>query len=75
MIERSEIDGRSCAVQYLTRNRQPTDKANAEMVRVVFDDGDVMWGYATDAGDRDAETDDDSVADADADPPDRGGAA
>ena len=48
MIERTEVDGRPASVQYLTRDRKPADKADAEMIYVVFDDGETMYGFAKD---------------------------
>jgi hypothetical protein len=58
MIIRSEIDGRPCAVQFLTRDYQPTSEVEAEMVRVIFDDGETMLAYAGDKDANEVEVDD-----------------
>jgi hypothetical protein len=49
MIIREEIDGRPASVQYLTRERKPTDATNAEMIRINFDDGNTAVAFANDA--------------------------
>lgn len=39
MIERVVIHGREVTVQYLTKDRQPTDKVNAVVIRLRYPDG------------------------------------
>lgn len=48
MIVRTEVDGKPATVQYLTCDREPTTEEKAEMVYVVFDDGTIMYAFATD---------------------------
>jgi hypothetical protein len=43
MIERHTIEGRRAVVQYLTANLEPADEADAELVHVLFDDGESIW--------------------------------
>lgn len=50
MIERQEIDGRPAAVAYLTAEFEPADKDVAQIVKVVFDDGEVAILTAAPAG-------------------------
>ena len=48
MIERTEIDGKPATVAYLTRGGdgsfQLVDVKDATLVKVVFDDGNVVFG-------------------------------
>jgi len=58
MIIRTEMDGRSCTMQYLTLEREPTTEAKAEMVYIIFDDdGTTMWAYPADDEDDDESED------------------
>lgn len=43
MIARETIDGRKATVAYMTRRFEPADKAEAELVKVRFDDGEVVF--------------------------------
>jgi hypothetical protein len=45
MIENMTIEGRPATVQYLTADFRPIDAANAEMVRIVFEDGETRWAF------------------------------
>jgi hypothetical protein len=45
MIKRATIDGREATVAYLTKDRQPVDEAEAEMIHVSFDDGESLWAF------------------------------
>lgn len=42
MIERQVIDGRPATVAYLTANFEPADADSAELVKVIFDDGETL---------------------------------
>lgn len=42
MIERVELDGRTANVAYLTATFSPADKDDAELVKVIFDDGETL---------------------------------
>lgn len=55
MIERKEVDGRMANVQYLDGELQPVDKADADIIKVVWDDGESVW---LDAPGSDEEEDD-----------------
>jgi len=43
MIVKQEIDGRQATVMYLTQNLKPASENEAELVRVVFEDGESLW--------------------------------
>lgn len=43
MIERQTIDGRKATVSYLGPGFQPVDEADADCVKVAFDDGEVAF--------------------------------
>lgn len=43
MIERQDVEGRSATVAYLTADMQPVGKAKAELVKILFDDGEVRF--------------------------------
>lgn len=43
MIERQTIDGRLATVIYLTNDFQPADKQSATLIKLWFDDGDVVF--------------------------------
>lgn len=43
MIERQSFDGRGASVQYLTAGMRPAGRDAAELVLVVFDDGERIW--------------------------------
>lgn len=43
MIERQKIDGREATVAYLTAEFGPTEKDDAELVKVIFDDGETIF--------------------------------
>jgi len=43
MIEKQTIDDRKAAVAYLTKDLEPADKDAAELIKVVFDDGETLW--------------------------------
>jgi DNA topoisomerase-1 len=45
MIERTEIDGSPATVAYLTTDFEPATPATAEMVKVIFDDGRVVFAH------------------------------
>jgi len=44
MIERQEVDGRMATVSYLTNEFQPASKDEAELIKVVFDDAELLFG-------------------------------
>lgn len=43
MIERQEVNGRPAVVAYITSDFEPADKASADMAKIIFDDGDVVF--------------------------------
>lgn len=43
MIERQKINGRDATISYLGDGFQPAEKAHATNIKVVFDDGDVVF--------------------------------
>jgi len=43
MIERRTINGRRAMVAYLTKEFLPADKDDYELVKILFDDGDMMF--------------------------------
>ena len=43
MIERRQIDGKQSTVAYLNNDFEPCDPEDAELVKVIFDNGDVLW--------------------------------
>lgn len=43
MIERQTLDGREATVAYLDRSLQPVAKAEAELIKVMYDDGEHLW--------------------------------
>lgn len=47
MIERVTIDGRQATAAYVDKDFEPAARADATMVKVVFDDGEVRFGYRT----------------------------
>jgi hypothetical protein len=57
MIIKTEIDGRPATVQYLNLDREPTNEEDADMIYVIFDDGETMWAYTV--GDDEPEDDED----------------
>jgi hypothetical protein len=42
MIERRTIKGRRATVAYLTSEFTPADKDDYQLVKILFDDGDMM---------------------------------
>lgn len=45
MIERATIDGRQATVAYFKAAFEPTTREDATAVKVLFDDGEVRFGY------------------------------
>jgi hypothetical protein len=43
MIERTEIDGKKASVAYLNKDFTPATKDDYELVKVLFDDGNMMF--------------------------------
>lgn len=50
MIEQAEIEGKSATVIYMTKAFVPVDKEKAELIKVVFDDGRVVFAVPTPGG-------------------------
>lgn len=44
MIERQTINGREATVAYLTQDWQPADRDNWYLVKIIYDDGEVVFG-------------------------------
>jgi hypothetical protein len=44
MIENTVVNGRKATVAYIKRDFTPATKETAEMVKVIFDDGEVIFG-------------------------------
>lgn len=45
MIQRATVDGRPATVVYVDKDFEPTTAEAAVMVKVIFDDGEVRFGY------------------------------
>lgn len=45
MIENTTVEGRKAMVAYLKRDFTPADATTAEMVKIVFYDGEVRIAY------------------------------
>ena len=45
MIEEATIDGQSAVVAYLTRDLQPASKEAAEMIKIHFADGRIVFAF------------------------------
>lgn len=45
MIEHMTVEGRPATVVYLKRDFTPVESKNAEMVKILFNDGDVRIAY------------------------------
>lgn len=43
MIERQKVDGRDATVAYLNLDMEPTTVDDAELVKVIFDDGQILF--------------------------------
>ncbi len=43
MIERVVIEGRSATIAYLTEKFEPVGKDEAELVKIRFDDGELLF--------------------------------
>lgn len=43
MLERREIDGEPAWVAYLTHDFEPADRNTAELIKVMFDNGDLAF--------------------------------
>jgi hypothetical protein len=43
MIEKTEIEGRPASVAYLKTDFTPADKDDAELIKIIFDDGEVRF--------------------------------
>lgn len=54
MIERDELDGRPCTIAYLTRDWHPATRADHDLIRVMFDDGDSLIAVPEEGGAADA---------------------
>jgi len=44
MIKRMTVEGRMATVAYVTNDMEPVSPDDADMVKVVFDDGEVRFG-------------------------------
>ena len=51
MIERQIVNGRPATVAYLTNAFEPADADTAQCIKVLFDDGDVVFLASPIAGD------------------------
>lgn len=45
MIETTTVEGRPATVAYLKRDFTPVDAVGAEMVKILFDDGEMRIAY------------------------------
>lgn len=43
MIEHKSIEGRSATIVYLKSNMTPASKDDHDMVKVIFDDGEIVF--------------------------------
>ena len=51
MIKRETIDGREAFVAYLTRDMEPAGEDDADLIKIIFDDGQVMFLMASEDDD------------------------
>jgi len=47
MIEEVEIDGRKAIVSYLDDDFRPVPKGEESLVKIIFENGDVLFGVPT----------------------------
>ena len=52
MIERTTIDGKPATVAYLKGAMKPASKEDHTFVKVIFDDGNVVFAYKEQANDK-----------------------
>ena len=52
MIERTTVEGKPATVAYLTGNMQPATKEDHTFVKVIFDDGTVVFARKEQADDQ-----------------------
>lgn len=52
MIERTVIDGKQATVAYLKGDMEPASKEDHTYVKVIFDDGTVLFGTKETAHDK-----------------------
>ena len=55
MIERQTLGGRPATVAYLTAEMEPADKEDAELIKVIYDDGERLWLVPKRVADPDAD--------------------
>lgn len=48
MVKRELINGRLATVNYLTLDLEPANPQDAEIIKVLFDDGETMFAYPSD---------------------------
>jgi hypothetical protein len=61
MIERQTVDGREATIAYMTADFEPADKDDAELIKVLFDDGDIAFLVPKKAEDKDVVPDEDET--------------
>lgn len=44
MRERIKVDGKKGTAVYLTKDFKPVKKEQAEMVKIIYDNGDIQFG-------------------------------
>lgn len=54
MIERTTVDGKPATVAYLKGDFVPATKEDHTFVKVIFDDGNVVFGYKETPNDKNA---------------------
>ena len=59
MIERRTINGRRATVAYLTKEFTPADKDDYELVKIVFDDGDMMFATKSEKEEQEQDNEED----------------
>ena len=47
MIERTEIEGRAATVAYFTTEFAPTDADAAQLIKIIYDDGEIVFAVPT----------------------------
>jgi len=43
MIERAEVNGQKATVVYLSEAFEPVDRERADLIKVIFDDGRIVF--------------------------------
>jgi hypothetical protein len=56
MIERQTIDGKDATVAYLSADFTPVDADKAELIKIIYDDGNVVFATPMKSEDQNVNT-------------------